>query len=221
MIDWVLVRQAAAIEPTNALAAELLLKQAMGCDTEKPGCGGCDSNCCGGNVTLVEKQTTEQAVIYGKGGMAGGDDPRQESARGHKQDANGKIIGMHVNVHVLPNTLYRCTNVAVISEEASKGQTVCFVSVKNKNGQVAANERVVLATGYNGEVDKWDAILDPGNGNIPVQHMLSGAGFNPPNLGPLAVFVADSQGKPISDVVANLGLPYKRHVNVVIELQER
>jgi hypothetical protein len=30
MIDWVLVRQAAAIEPTNALAAELLLEASDG-----------------------------------------------------------------------------------------------------------------------------------------------------------------------------------------------
>jgi hypothetical protein len=48
-------------------------------------------------------------------------------------------------------------------------------------------------------------------GNPNGQHMITN-GFNPPDLGPLALFVGAADGTPISDIVGGLGLPWNRHV---------
>ena len=229
MVDWDIVKQAVEVAQVNDRAGELLLQQAMGCAPSGGCTGECKPGCCGSagsptgstsGETPVPEPTQEKPVIYGKDGYTDGRDPRDDTAKGHRQDSNGKITGIHVNVHTLPDIRFRCTSVQVMSEEKSMGQTVCYVTVKNRAGVIQCNERVVLATGYNGGLT-FDAILDAGNGNVPVEHMLSGGPFNPPNLGPLAVFVADANGKPVSDVVGNLGLPYKRHINVLIEFTER
>lgn len=215
MIDWVLVRQAAAIEPTNALAAELLLKQAMGCDTEKPGCGGCDSNCCGGNVTLVEKPTTEQAVIYGRNGYTDERDPRQANGRGHVM-TNDKVTGIHLTVHVKPERKYRVSNFYLIDELAASGQTVCLVKVYGKDGREKPAD-VRLATGYNGQDDKFDEYLTAGNAR---NEFVITNKFWPPSLGPLAVVILNN-GQIDSDVAGNIGLPFGHHVSFYVEFIER
>lgn len=215
MIDWVLVRQAAAIEPTNALAAELLLKQAMGCDTEKPGCGGCEPGCCGGNVTLVEKPTTEQAVVYGRNSYTDSNDPRRLNGRSHEM-TNNKVTGIHLTVHVKPERTYKVRNCYLIDEAAASGQTVCKVKVFGKDGMEQPAD-VRLATGYNGQDDKFDEYLTAGNaGN---EFVITNK-FWPPSLGPLAVVIL-ANGQIDSDVAGNIGLPFGHHVSFYVEFIER
>lgn len=165
-------------------------------------------------------------VIYGKDGYTDADDPRQQNARTHGL-VDGKVTAVWLTVHTKPETKYKCVNAMVINEENAKGQTTIFVSVKNKNGTYA-NDQVIMATGYQGQSDKFDDYLTPGNSFRPVQHILadshngSGCTFIPPALGGIAIFVAGSDIKQInSDVVGNLGLPYAHHVSYMLEFVER
>lgn len=216
MIDWVLVRQAAAIEPTNALAAELLLKQAMGCDTEKPGCGGCEPGCCGGNVTLVEKPTTEQAVIYGKGGFTGPGDPRTLACQKHQTDNSGKPIAVHTAVLVQPSTRYRCTLVDLIPGDQS---CQIYIEVYDRAGNAASKAGTRQLTGWS-ESTSYDALLDaPASpGHLP---MGRGSKFWPPALGGSGACIVDGAGNIDSDIVGSLGLPAGEHVSYRVAFRER
>lgn len=205
MTDWVLVRQATAIEPTNQRAAELLLQQAMGCE---PGC-------CGGEVTLVEKPVGEQAVIYGRNSYTDASDPRQPNGRAHAMTDN-KVTGIHLTVHAKPERKYRVSNFYLIDEQAASGQTVCKVKVKGKTGQdVPADVR--LATGYNGQDDRFDEYLVAGNAG---NEFVVTNKFWPPGLGPLAVVILQN-GQIVSDVAGNIGLPMGHHVSFFVEFTER
>lgn len=170
--------------------------------------------------------TNEVATCYGCGGRTGPGDPRQPNAMKH-EDMGGKIMAVHTTVHVVPESKYRCVNVFTINEDDAKGQTTILISVKRKDGTVA-NERVILATGYNGDASHFDEYLTPGNSFVPIQHTMGddhsgkGCSFHPPDLGPLAIFVAGSSNDQInSDVVGNLGLPNSHHVGFFIEYHER
>ncbi|HPC92904.1 MAG TPA: hypothetical protein P5317_11630 [Myxococcota bacterium] len=173
----------------------------------------------------VVAPTSERAVVYGKDGYTDANDPRQPNARNHINEG-GKVMGMWLTVHVKPETKYRCVNAYVIDEVQAKGQTVIFVDVRRKDGTVA-NEVVLMATGYKGQDWPFDELLEPGQAFRPVQHIMAdehtgkGCSFNPPDLGPLAVFVAGPDRKPISDVIGDLGLPGSHHISVFIELHER
>ena len=168
----------------------------------------------------------EVETCYGCGGATGPNDPRQANARAHGTDASGLVTAVWLTVHTKPSTRYRCVNAYLIDEHQAKGQTVILIAVKRKDGTVA-NERVLLATGYNGNPDKFDDLLEPGNAFVPVQHIMAdahtgkGCSFFPPDLGPLAIFVAGANDRVDSDVVGNLGLPGSHHVSFMIEYQER
>lgn len=175
---------------------------------------------------VVPGVTNEVETCYGCGGRTGPGDPRQPNAS-HHEDAGGKIMAVHTTVHVVPGSKYRCVNVFTINEDDAKGQTTILVSVKRKDGTVA-NERVIMATGYNGDISHFDDYLTPGNSYVPVQHTMAdehtgkGCSFHPPDLGPLAIFVAGSSNEQInSDVVGNLGLPNSHHIGFFIEYHER
>lgn len=213
MIDWVLVKQAAAIEPTNAQAAELLLKQAMGCDTEQAGCA---PGCCGGNVTLVEKPSTEQAVIFGKGGFTGPGDPRTPACQKHATDNSGKPVAVHTAVLVQPNTRYRCTLVDLIPGDQS---CQIYIEVYDRAGNAASKAGTRQLTGWSESTD-YDELLDaPASpGNLP---MGRGSKFWPPALGGSGACIVDGAGNIDSDIVGSLGLPAGEHVSYRVVFKER
>lgn len=210
MINWQLVKRALDLSEVDPGIAEIALREAIkGTRIET-----------GDTTVIVPAVTTEQPVVYGQNGYTDDGDPRGQSARGHAEK-DGKVTGLHVNIHTLPDTKYRCTDVTVLSEDQSEGQTVVKIKVTDKAGRVV-REWVALATGYGGglnfdHVQPTNAYKNDGS----VEHDLTGVTFMPPNLGPGAVFVSDSAGDPISDVVANLGLPGKRHIVIRVSFQER
>lgn len=205
MIDWVLVRQATAIEPTNQQAAELLLKQAMGCE---PGC-------CSGEVTLVEKPVGEQAVIFGKGGFTGPGDPRTPACQRH-ETKDGKPIAVHTAVLVQPQTRYRCTLVDLIPGDQS---CQIYVEVFDRSGNAASKTNTRQLTGWS-ESTSYDELLDaPASpGSLP---MGRGSKFWPPALGGSGACMVDGSGKIDSDIVGSLGLPAGEHVSYRVVFKER
>lgn len=202
-INWSLVKRAVDLSDVSPDAAGILLQEAIN-----------------GSTVIVPVVCAEQPVVYGQSGYTDSADPRGVSARGHAQEG-GKVTGLHVNVHTLPETKYRCTGVLVLTEDQSQGQTVVSVKVADREGRLV-REWVALATGYGGGLNFDHVQASNGyktDGSTELD--LSGVTFMPPNLGPGAVFVSDSAGNPISDVVANLGLPGKRHIKIVVKYQER
>ena len=145
-------------------------------------------------------------------------DPRTTNATHHALD-QGKVTAVHLTVHPVPAATYACTLVRVIGEDEQgvRGPTVARVAVYSRAGRrILAT--VILATGYNGGL-AFDALL-PAFGE-KIEHTITNK-FDPPNLGPLAIYIAGDDGKQIdSDVVASLGLPYGHHVSYEIEFRER
>lgn len=178
-------------------------------------------------VEVARPELVEVETCYGCGGRSGPGDPRQPNAQKHER-VGGIVKGVHLTVHVKPDTKYRCVNAYLIDEEQAKGQTVIFVSVKRRDG-ATANERVLMATGYQGGPDQFDDYLEPGNGRTsPYEHTMAdahkgkGCSFVPPNLGPLAIFIAKpGTNEPDSDVVGNLGLVEAHHHCFGLEYVER
>lgn len=139
-------------------------------------------------------------------------DPRAENCRGFAT-SNGLVTGVLLQVDAHPATPYELLKVELIDEGAAGGTTVATCVVLDRNG-VQMGERVYLAW-------PWPNLTEhalPGNPNG--QHWI-GNGYAPPNLGPLALYVGDTEGKPISDVVGGLGLPHDRHVSYRATWQER
>lgn len=158
---------------------------------------------------LAEMERLEGGIAALSPDFAPYPDPRAPSAARHSVDSTGLVDGVWLAVHPTPGALYRCTNVYVIGEgsapDRAQGKAIAYVSVGDRNGQ-RATPRVVLATGYQGVPAGFDSLLDVKFDKDPIEIPI-GSAFSPPNLGPLAIFVADETGHPISDVVASLGLP--------------
>jgi hypothetical protein len=141
------------------------------------------------------------------------DDPRAQNCRAFRVDAAGKVIGVELEYVPVPSARYELIQVVLIDETEAAGQTVANFTVLDKNG-VQAYERVWLAW-------PWPTMTDrslPGNPNS--QHMITN-GYNPPDRGPLAMYVGDTGGNTISDMVGGLGLPFNRHVCYYMTWRER
>lgn len=147
--------------------------------------------------------------VYGRDGYTDAQDPRAQSARGHA-DINGVVIGVHLQVHTQPSQPWRARYVEVIGEGDAGGRHVAYVD------QLSGHENVALFTGYNGEIDKFDAAIN----HVAGQEIVIDGRFDPPNLGPLAIALV-RDGKIISDVVASLGLPSGHHVCYKIIFERR
>lgn len=179
-------------------------------------------------VDLINHAQTDldQAVILIRGTMSNPVspvltmDPRSANASHHGTDAAGKVEAVHVTVHQTPGAVYRCTHVSVIGEVEAQGKPIAYVSVFNRSGQYVEDARIVLATGYQGGLT-FDEVIAVQNDHQPREVVISSV-FEPPNLGGLAIYVADpgDNWRIISDVVASLGLPGNRHVGYSIELRE-
>lgn len=140
-------------------------------------------------------------------------DPRGANCRGFELDGNGKVSGIQLVFVEKPATKYRLVRVNMLDEASAAGNTVATFSVLDGEG-IEAAEKVYLAWPF---PDCNNRAL-PGNPNR--QHMIMN-GFNPPNIGPLAIYVGDDQGNPISDIIGGLGLPLKRHVSFTMVFKER
>ncbi len=140
-------------------------------------------------------------------------DPRAENCKAFALNAANKVVGVELAVDVYPERKYRLRRVELVDEAAAMGNTVATCIVYDKDGyQVASPVR--LAWPYPNLTDSALA------GNPNGQHMITN-GYAPPNLGPLALYVANDAGEPLSDIVGGLGLPYNRHVSYVAQWQER
>ncbi len=131
-------------------------------------------------------------------------DPRAENCRAVAVDGAGKVTGVELRVVAQPGAKFELVRVELIDEAAAQGNTVATCVVLDANG-VQTADTVYLAWPF----PALGNVLRPGNPNG--QHMITN-GYNPPDIGPLALYVGDGAGKPISDIIGGLGLPWKRHV---------
>ena len=133
-------------------------------------------------------------------------DPRADNCKAFHLDGSGKVDGVELAYREIPSAMYELYNVRLITEAAAGGATVASFAVYDAHG-FAVSENVYLAWAW---PDLKDGKLLPGNQNN--QHMIVNT-YDPPALGPLAMFVGDDQGHIISDVIGGLGLPNHRHVS--------
>lgn len=164
-----------------------------------------------GQVTKKEDGSTNHdegvAVVYGKNGYTDSHDPRAENARRHTPEGQ-TTDALWVTVHRVPTAKYRISNVRILGEVEGGGNHVAWVHQPKQ-------ETVVLATGYNGEIDHFDQLIPHAAG----QEVVLDGKFTPPALGPLAIFL-QRDGKIVSDVAASFGLPYGHHICAEIVLEE-
>ncbi len=135
---------------------------------------------------------------------AGPQDPRAENCRAVVVNGAGQVTGVELRYVAKPESKFELVRVELVDEAAAQGNTVATCVVLDANG-VQTADTVYLAWPF----PALGNVLRPGNPNG--QHMITN-GYNPPDLGPLALFVGDASGAPISDIVGGLGLPWKRHV---------
>ncbi len=126
-------------------------------------------------------------------------------------DTHGKVVG--VSLQIVPaGTRYRVKELMLLDEYMAQGKTVAFTTVLH--GTIFTSVPVTLGWPFNG-----DAHLPEGVTHMTPVELVITNGYNPPNLGPLAIYVGQ-KGRPESPIVGGLGLPNNRHVcyKVVFEL---
>ena len=141
-------------------------------------------------------------------------DPREWNCQGFNTDAQGRVTGVYLEYVPVPSARYELVRAELIDEAAARGNTVAIFTVLDAMGLPTA-EKVYLAW-------PWPA-LDEGRllpGNQDGQHMIIN-GYSPPELGPLAMYVGDSAGEVISDMIGGLGLPDNHHVSFRLTWKER
>lgn len=131
-------------------------------------------------------------------------DPRAENCKAFKVNADNQVIGVELQYREMPETQYRLVSVELIDEPSAKGNTVATYAVYNAENR-PTSAPVRLAWPW---PDLQHSLL---SGNPNNQHMITN-GYNPPQVGPLAMYVSNASGGPISDIIGGLGLPYNRHV---------
>ncbi|TXI88551.1 MAG: hypothetical protein E6Q36_05345 [Chryseobacterium sp.] len=156
--------------------------------------------------TPVEPEE-EIEVVYGANGNYTNDlDPRNPSnSRRHVQNQS-----IHLTVHANSTNKYRASYVeSIFDSNGNNGRHVARVTVPT-----GFNGKVILAYPYGGGEDFANEIP-----HAVGQEIVISSGFNPPALGPLAIYLKED-GKRISDIVANIGLPNKEHVSFNISFDE-
>lgn len=131
-----------------------------------------------------------------------------------RTDPSGKVIGVKLGITKIPNSKYEIAFVGFRTEEESRGQSIAQCSVLNREG---INTGTPARLSWPGQGPTFEQSLLPGNPNN--QHIIVN-GYNPPNMGPLAIHLG-SKDAPESDIVYGLGLPYNRHVGYDIVFRER
>lgn len=132
-------------------------------------------------------------------------DPRTDNCKSFVLDNYGLVTGVALEVRPMPSALYELVRVELIDEYAAQGNTVATCSVLDPTG-IATAERVYLAW-------PWPSLTTTAlAGNPNGQHMI-GSKYNPPDVGPLALYVGNANAEPISDIVGGLGLPFGHHIS--------
>lgn len=135
-------------------------------------------------------------------------DPRAENCRRFELDHYGQVIGVALTHEARPETPYRLARAELVDEATAQGNTVATCRVLDAQGiQLAAPVR--LAWPY--PQLTYSALP----GNQANQHVITNA-YTPPSIGPLALYVSDSDGAPISDIIGGLGLPLGHHVSYAL-----
>jgi hypothetical protein len=141
-------------------------------------------------------------------------DPRSENARAFHVNGAGQVDGVELCYQELPGSKYQLVQARLIDEASAGGNTIARFAVVDRYG-TPVSENVYLAW-------PWPALGDgrllPGNQNS--EHMVANS-YSPPERGPLAIYVGDSQAHAISDLIGCLGLPFKRHVSYYLAFRER
>lgn len=132
------------------------------------------------------------------------DDPRAENCKAFKIGTNNQVVGVELQYRELPSSRYKLALVELIDEATAQGNTVAKYTVMNEDG-ISVSEPVRLAW-------PWPELTTSAlSGNPHNEHVITN-GYTPPDLGPLAMYVSDKNGEPISDIIGGLGLPYNRHI---------
>lgn len=150
--------------------------------------------------TLQGKAGEEPAVSYPPGETPSDYDPRATNCRFHSP-ANDPTTGVWLTYHKVNGVKYWLESVELVNEADAGGRH--FITVIQPDGL-----EVALATGYNGGIEHFDAIIK----HAPGQDLILDGHGEPPNLGPYAVFLLDGQGRLASDVIASFMLPWGHHV---------
>jgi hypothetical protein len=138
-------------------------------------------------------------------------DPRAANCRAFAISTDGLITGVDLDYLEQPATPYQLVRVELIDEAANGvgGPTVATCTVLDGDG-LAVGARVYLAWPWPNLTNDADHRGLPGNPNG--QHTIVNKCY-PPLIGPLALYVGDSNGQPISDIIGGLGLPLGHHVS--------
>ena len=160
---------------------------------------------------IVEEETPvepeeEIDVVYGQNNYTDDLDPRNVlNSRRHVQNQS-----IHLTVHANSTNKYRASYVeSIFDSNGNNGRHVARVTVPT-----GFNGKVILAYPYGGGEDFANEIP-----HTVGQEIVISSGFNPPALGPLAIYLKED-GKRISDIVANIGLTNKKHVSFNISFDE-
>lgn len=141
-------------------------------------------------------------------------DPRTDNAKAFHTNSAGLVDGVELVYQERPWTTYQIVQARLVDEQSAAGNVVAKFVVVDCNG-VPLSENVYLAWA-------WPELLDgkslPGNQNN--EHMIY-TPYNPPDIGPLALYVGDAKGNINSDVIGGLGLPFKRHVSYYVAFKKR
>lgn len=142
-------------------------------------------------------------------------DPRTDNCKAFATNAAGMVTGVYLEVASILSSRYELVRAELVDEANAGGNTVATCAVLDANG-IQTAETVYLAWPY---PSMSDGKAPPGNPNN--QHMMSGLTYNPPDMGPGALYVGDNSGAPISDIIGGLGLPFNRHVCYRLTWRER
>lgn len=142
-------------------------------------------------------------------------DPRAANCQAVAVNAAGQVTGVLLQVRPMPSARYELVRADLIDETAAAGNTVAKCVALDKNG-IETGERIYLAWPWPGMQDGKSL---PGNPNG--EHMLNGLTYNPPDIGPGALYVGDATGAPISDIIGGLGLPWNLHICFRLTWRER
>lgn len=141
-------------------------------------------------------------------------DPRTPNCRAFHVTADGKVDGVNLVYEERPATKYQLVYATLIDETQTQA-TVATFDVLDTNG-ISITLPVWLAWPY---PDLSNRVLP---GNQQKQHMITSTYDAARGVtGPLALYVGDAAGNPISDVLGGLGLPNSRHVSYALVWKER
>lgn len=132
--------------------------------------------------------------------------PLAENCQAFKMDSSNKVIGVQLGITKVEGALYEVYSVRLRDEYEAVGQTIAACSVLDANG---INTGLQVRMAWPGKGPMFEASGLPGN---PTNTHVVSNGYNPPNLGPLALHVGVFNAS-ISDIVYGIGLPFNRHVS--------